>query len=94
MVKLAVLVVVLFGACVADAPADDRPVIIEDEPVVDDELCSLAAELPASDACSLMCDPDAFGDRLRDDGMAGGACYQVRCELSADTSVTVGICLL
>ena len=89
-----VLVVVLLGACVADSEPEDRPVIVEDDRIAEDELCALAAELPASDACSSMCDPDAFGDRLRASGMEGGACYQVRCDLSAETSVTVGICLL
>ena len=56
-------------------------------------ICAAAAELPASDPCSLVCDADAFEQRLLDDGMAGGACYQLRCELRADMTVSVGVCL-
>jgi hypothetical protein len=40
-----------------------------------------------------VCDPDAFAARLAEDGMASGACYQLRCELTVDMAVTVGICL-
>ena len=89
--------VVLLGACVADeAPPvvtihTDAPA--EEAPADDTAVCAAAAALPAEDPCSLICDPDAFKARLVDDGMAGGACYQLRCALTVDTSVTVGVCL-
>jgi hypothetical protein len=103
--KLAVLSLLVLGACVASptddttAPADGIGEHVIDVELVaeqtdDDAVCALAEALPASDACSLVCDPDAFRDRLREDGMPGGNCYQVRCQLSPETSVTVGVCLL
>ena len=46
-----------------------------------------------SRVCALVCDPDAFKARLLDDGMAPGNCYQLRCDLAPDMSVTVGVCL-
>lgn len=58
-----------------------------------DDLCGMAAELPTTDVCSLVCAPDAFADRLRQDGMHGGSCYQFRCALSPTTTVSVGVCL-
>ena len=57
------------------------------------DICGLAIELPRDNACSLICEPDAFAARLVDDGMSRGRCYQLRCELSTDTAVSVGICL-
>lgn len=65
----------------------------EVEPAEDADLCGLAAGLPASDVCSLICDPDAFATRLVDSGMHGGSCYQFRCDLGAGTVVSVGMCL-
>ena len=82
----------VLGACVANDEAE--PIDVHDVELAEPDLCDLAAALPAEDVCSLACDPDAFADRLRDDGMKTGACYQVRCALSPETSVTVGICLL
>lgn len=89
----------LLGACVADSAEPPVVTIQPDEPGKDDSdtdttaICAAAAALPASDACSLVCDPDAFKARLVDDGMAPGNCYQLRCDLAADMSVTVGVCL-
>lgn len=91
MFRIGVMVLML-GACVAED--GERVENIHDVELAEPEVCDLAAALPAEDACSMICDPDAFADRLRDSGMKNGACYQVRCALSADTSVTVGICLL
>jgi hypothetical protein len=56
------------------------------------DLCDLATELPRDNACSLLCDPERFAARLVDDGMSGGRCYQLRCELPG-TTVSVGICI-
>ena len=97
--KLA-LVFLLLGACVADEATTPREHLgegVTDVELVqegDSQVCALAAELPDTDLCSLVCDPDAFKARLLDDGMKAGNCYQVRCTLSADMSVTVGVCLL
>lgn len=58
-----------------------------------DDVCGMAAALPVSDVCSLVCEPDAFAARLREGGMHAGACYQLRCALSPTTTVSVGVCL-
>ncbi len=57
------------------------------------ELCGLAAALPVSDVCSLVCDPDQFAARLLEGGIHTGACYQLHCVLSPAVSVSVGVCL-
>ncbi|NVB81080.1 MAG: hypothetical protein HOV81_21975 [Kofleriaceae bacterium] len=101
MSRVLVLMVVLAG-CVADAeeprpvllpvePADVPDADVEEPPSLD--LCALAAALPTDNACSLICDPDALARRLVDDGMEGGRCYQLRCTLSPDASISVGVCL-
>lgn len=104
-VKLVAMVMVLLGGCVADdttAPPEilrDEAVSVDEigqEPTSDDNtgaLCELASTLPSTDVCSLVCDPDGFKARLADNGMKSGNCYQVRCNLSPEVSVTVGVCL-
>ena len=92
------VIVVLLGACVeADDATTKLPVSADlataDEGMTEDAICAAAAALPASDMCSLVCDPEAFRARLVDDGMKGGACYQIRCNLAPEMSVTVGVCL-
>ncbi len=57
------------------------------------DVCDLAAWLPDDDACSLVCDPDAFAARMAADGMDGGRCYLIRCALTDDLTVSVGVCL-
>jgi hypothetical protein len=57
------------------------------------DICSLALQLPATDVCSLMCDPPAMAAYLIDEGMEGGRCYQLRCELPDSENVLVGVCL-
>lgn len=95
------------GGCAVDEPSEDgvrrgdavARVELEQVEVLADhddagaELCGLAAALPASNACSLICDPEAFAARLVADGMAHGACYQLRCDLGSMV-VSVGVCLL
>jgi len=102
--KLAVLAVLL-GACVADDATTFPPDTHRDEANVSiepigqaadaqySEFCELAANLPTTDVCSLVCDPDGFKARLTDSGMKSGNCYQLRCNLSPEVSVTVGVCL-
>ena len=96
----------MLTACAAEeAPPQDRPAeraalaeldTFEVELLTDAEpdLCALAAGLAADDVCSLVCDPDAFAARLVDDGMQIGNCYQFRCALTDEVSVSVGLCLL
>ena len=58
-----------------------------------EDLCSMAADLPLDDVCSLICDPDAFAARLVEGGMHAGTCVQLRCALTATTTVDVGVCV-
>ena len=90
----------VLSGCVAESDTPPPVVTIMptdtkgDEPEADTAaICAAAAALPETDACSLVCDADAFKTRLLDDGMAGGNCYQLHCDLSATISVTVGVCL-
>ncbi|MDQ3368426.1 MAG: hypothetical protein M3680_23620 [Myxococcota bacterium] len=106
--KLVVAVAVVLGALLAGCVVEDalRPeldraaahaVDVQQLERADSSeaaaVCTLAAALPVDDLCSMVCDPDAFAARLVDDGMATGNCYQFRCSLSADVTVTVGVCL-
>ncbi len=101
MEKVAVMVMVLLGACVADSdeplPTDRDEVTVDSVDLIEQDanagLCAAANELPTSELCSLVCDADAFKARLVDDGMKTGNCYQVRCTLAPEMSVTVGVCL-
>lgn len=99
LVTRVLVIALLLGACVADSEQPPTVTIQPDGPGKGDAdtdttaICDAAAALPEADPCSLVCDPDAFKARLVDDGMAGGHCYQFRCALTADMSVTVGVCL-
>ena len=94
------LLVVLVG-CAADseAPAPARTLQPAFDPALlgseDEELdvCGLAAALSDDDICSLVCDPSAMAARLVEDGSERGACYQLRCSLTDETYVLVGVCL-
>ena len=94
--KAFVIALVVMG-CVAESDSPPPVVTIMPDDTKGDgdttAICAAAAALPDSDPCSLVCDADAFKQRLVDDGMAPGNCYQLRCELSAELSVTVGVCL-
>ena len=97
MVRVLVIALLL-GACVAESDPPQTVTILPDESKEDGEtdttaICNAAAALPEGELCALVCDPDAFKARLIDDGMAPGNCYQVRCDLAPDMSVTVGVCL-
>ncbi len=94
----------LLGACVVDdesttqpAPLEEQGVlevdIVERGPHLEADICGLAADLARDNVCSLVCDPEGFKARLIDGGMSGGRCYQIRCDLGADTVVSVGMCL-
>ncbi len=100
MRALLIVMVVLVG-CVdeTDAPPSIDPTSIEietlDGSVVDSEMdvCGLAAELPASDICSLVCDPDAMKEQMAVNGSQPGKCYQLYCQLTETDYVLVGVCL-
>jgi hypothetical protein len=94
----------LLGACIVDdesttppTPLEEQAVleldVVERGPAVEADICGLAAALSRDNVCSLVCDPEGFQARLLHDGMSGGRCYQIRCELGADTVVSVGMCL-
>jgi hypothetical protein len=92
---------VVLGGCVADAeePAP-RPTTVERgvqinviESSSDVDVCALASQLPSTDVCSLMCDPDAMEARLIDDGMTTGRCYEFYCSFTEAQYVLVGVCL-
>jgi hypothetical protein len=93
------VIALLLGACVTESDEPPKTVtVMPDETKQDGEpdtaaICDAAAALPEGELCALVCDPDAFKARLLDDGMAPGNCYQLRCDLAPDMSVTVGVCL-
>jgi hypothetical protein len=57
------------------------------------DVCALAAELPADNICSLICDIPAMKDAMRARGDATGRCYDWLCQLPDSTTVYVGVCL-
>lgn len=59
----------------------------------DGDPCALAAALPDTDMCSLVCFPDQLAARMLDGGMKAHACYHLVCALTADVTVNVGVCL-
>jgi hypothetical protein len=91
------VIALLLGACVTEGDDPKTVTVLPDETKEDGTdtaaICDAAAALPADDVCSLVCDPDAFKARLLEDGMAPGNCYQLRCDLAPEMSVTVGVCL-
>ncbi len=98
MRALLIVMVVLVG-CVDGTTAPTMPTDIEiqayDGSLVDDsmDVCGLAAELPASDICSLVCDPDAMKAQMAVNGSQPGKCYQLYCQLDENEHVLVGVCL-
>ena len=97
----------LLGACVVEEQSTAPPAptgsgdeqaqlevdTLERGTAVEADICGLAEGLSRDNVCSLVCDPEGFQARLVDDGMSGGRCYQFRCDLGADTVVSVGMCL-
>ncbi len=86
----------LLGACVAESEPPPVVTIMPDETKDDGDttaICNAAAALPEGERCALVCDPEALEARLVEDGMEPGNCYQLRCDLAPDLSVTVGVCL-
>jgi hypothetical protein len=58
----------------------------------EENLCGLAAELPATDPCSMICDPEALKNVLLSEGQAAGRCYEFSCSFAAE-KVSFGVCL-
>lgn len=96
---------VLLGGCVEDADKSG-PVISQIEIRSSDietveldagddgvDLCAIASQLDTDNVCSLICDPDAMADFLVAEGVAGGKCIQLRCELPGLAPLFVGVCL-
>ena len=98
--RRSILLVIVAGCVGAADPAPPHPTdlshvrlagaALQSEPP---DVCSLAAQLPADDICSLMCDPDAVAAQLVADGDAPGTCYELLCTLPDATQITVGVCL-
>lgn len=97
----------MLGACAVDAESTG-PQVEQDEleeqgrldiesvergRLEEADICGLASDLSRDNLCSLVCDPEGFQARLLHDGMSGGRCYQFRCDLGADTVISVGMCL-
>jgi hypothetical protein len=99
MVVRSVLLAMVLVGCVegAEEPVRSRIKIdvetaMVEEPV-DVDVCGLASELDTNNVCSLICDPDAMADFLTAEGVTGGKCIQLRCELPGIAPVSVGVCL-
>jgi len=91
---------VLLGGCVEDAenPLPEARIHIDETSVAvgttdEVDLCALASELDTSNVCSMICDPAAMADFLVAEGMSGGKCVQLRCELPGIDPIFVGVCL-
>ncbi len=93
---------VLAGGCVDAAAPEVPPAAVKIVPHADqataslapaNEICALAAQLPADNICSLMCEPEVMKEQLIADGMKAGTCYEFACTLPDSTSVSVGVCL-
>jgi hypothetical protein len=93
----------LVGGCVEDADKS-RPVAsqieirdsateLQLEESAEIDLCALASQLDTDNVCSLICDPDAMADFLLAEGMSGGKCVELRCELPGIAPLSVGVCL-
>jgi hypothetical protein len=101
-VHRSILLAILLGGCVADAPEPRvetepvRAIAVSNAPVIDEgqvDICAVAATLAADDICSLMCDPTAMAAQLVADGNTPGTCYELFCALPGDTHALVGVCL-
>jgi hypothetical protein len=57
------------------------------------DVCALASGLPATNICSMICDPDAMKAAMRAAGDPAGRCYELDCVLPDTSSVYVGVCL-
>jgi len=95
-VRTAFLVLVLSG-CVADGDVADMervrgPGQATEPATTEENLCGLAAELPASDPCSMICDPEALKNVLLSEGQPAGRCYEFSCSFDSQ-KVSFGVCL-
>ena len=93
---------VVAGGCVDAAAPEAPPAAVKIVSHVDQatsavapasDICALAAQLPADNICSLMCEPDVMKEQLIVDGSKPGTCYEFACTLPDSSSVSVGVCL-
>lgn len=92
---------VLLGGCVegAEDPLPQARIHIDEASIAVDtpdelDLCALASELDTDNVCSLICDPDAMANFLVAEGVSGGKCVQLRCQLpGVENALFVGVCL-
>lgn len=101
-----VVSLLMTAACAVDQPSPEPTrkantidlAILDPQATLEEDqspdLCALAADLPADDMCSLICDPDALEQAIVDGGAAGGRCYTLVCPLSDAVTVSVGVCIL
>ncbi len=109
VVRGLLVVLVMLTACAVDAPQpvvvglsaiesfesfDTEMMSALEATPAEPDLCALAAELPADDLCSLICDPAALHQAMIDEGVATGRCYLLLCQLSEDVHASVGVCLV
>jgi hypothetical protein len=105
VVRVMVMTVWMLAACAVEPPVDETRTQRLDQMASEDfiavesendepDLCGLAAELPADDLCSLICDPDALEAALIAQGTPVGRCVTMICPLSETVTAHVGVCLL
>ena len=88
------ILVILVGCAAESPPQMSEAVAISTTLPAATDVCALAAELPADNLCSLMCDPDAMKAAMRAAGEADGRCYDFVCSLPGGTNAYVGVCLV
>jgi hypothetical protein len=66
---------------------------ISDGKVTAPDVCALAAQLPSTNLCSLICDVDAMKAAMLAAGDHEGRCYEFDCKMPDASSVYVGVCL-
>jgi hypothetical protein len=57
------------------------------------DVCELAAQLPSTNLCSMICDVDAMKAAMLAAGDTQGRCYEFDCKMPDASSVYVGVCL-
>jgi len=97
-VRTVIFAMVLSG-CVADVGVDVAEMERQTGPgaaiepaTTQENLCALAADLPATDPCSMICDPETLKNVLLAEGRAAGRCYEFACSFP-EYKVSFGVCL-
>ncbi len=87
----------VLSGCVADGDVAEMervggPATATAPETTEENLCALAAERPASDPCSMICDPEELKNVLLAEGQAAGRCYEFACSFP-ELKVSFGVCL-